>query len=136
MATWQHNFIVLSTDATPPSPARLAGLGTRLDAILGREKSWSADILQWGNIDRTVFKIMTGADGTELSFRLDMRGDWRTEVTDVWHACRDWGFCFAANAEGEPGRTFENIESIIDDCRASDAARFVSDPRGFLDSLG
>jgi len=126
MATWQADFVVLV--GPPGLPANYREL---VGGFLPPARSWSTDLEVWGIDDGDRIDIPT--DGSsELFARFDLR-EWRPVLYDQFLAfiCAVGGRLQAESGVEIP-LTAEAFRRSLSE---SDAARFVTGPRGYLDGL-
>lgn len=147
MAVWQCDIRLIPRDARPASTSAsgLTGAWAGADLVesyrdrlseagASRAASWSPRLEMWGSQegDRVdVFRSKEGAVSSVL-VRFDMRRPRRRfieAVADVASA----NSCVGIDESGQ--RVEATVEAFVAAMRASRAARFVEDPRAFLDDL-
>jgi hypothetical protein len=128
MATWQADFHFTPTAGVLPDDYRL-----RFGGVLPVGQSWSEEIEQWGTeeSDRIDVSHSAGAQ-PEVFCRFDLR-EWKPDLYARFIQClrEIGGRLETVNGEAVPLEQ-EGFESTL---QASVAARFVADPRGFLEKL-
>jgi hypothetical protein len=127
MAAWQADFELRPDDAALPPDFR-----ERLDALLPRGRSWSADLETWGEETGTRIDVWPGVDqrGGEAMLRVDMRAydhAWIARAFDEVRALGRalWPVWSDGPVIGDPGELARAL-------RGSPAFRFVEDPDAFL----
>jgi hypothetical protein len=128
MATWQADFRFIAAAANLPSDYR-----ARFSTVLPVGRSWSAEVEQWGTEESDRIDVSRHADAPpEVFCRFDLR-EWKSDLYGGFIDClREIGGRLETS-EGEPVPLEQGaFEQVL---RSSRAARFVADPRGFLDAL-
>ena len=124
MATWQADFVVLI--APPGLPANYREL---VGSFLPSARSWRRDLEVWGSDEGDRIDIPTD-DSSEVFARFDLR-EWKPTLYDQFLAfVRAVGGRLQADNGDEVPLTSEAFQRTLSQ---SDAARFVRDPRGYLD---
>ena len=118
-------------DSQPPDD-----LPERLSAVLREVSSSDPECRQWGpSPTNTVAVHYTDGRVDEIHARLDLR-EFDSELVEVLAALATdadgWWIGGDAKQRIPIGRTREAITGAV---RASDAARFVADPRAFLEGI-
>jgi len=128
MAAWQADFILVPTSGALSSEYR-----RRLDTVLPRGRSWSAEIELWGTEEGSRIDVMHDADGTvELFARFDMRAP----DPVLWERFLEFVRREGLLMEDVFGRRIEPVLSEFSlALRGSPAFQFVEDPRAFLRRL-
>ena len=120
-----------------------------LSKVLPRRKSWSNDIIQFGNLDSTCVEIsLYDNDDDEISVRIDLRNCSRKEIESILEFATKNNLVIAVNTRKfDPSRdadrildpiyefyspTKDNIRTIIE---SSAAFRFCKNPVEFLENL-
>jgi hypothetical protein len=131
MAVWQHQFQLIGADGAAIERLAETSLFAELDAVLPRRKSWSPEILQWGDLEESVLEIMT-TDGIvdEVRFRVDVRGRWREVLSSLWHAGARAGLKFYSDVSARELIDLTDAENEVEN---SSAARFAENPGRWLD---
>ena len=129
MAVWQADFeVVLSPDGLP------ADYRQRLSQMLPPGQSWHTDLDVWGVEDGDrVNVLMGGPEPPEVVARFDLRA-WNPELYQ-----RFLHFVESINASVRNAETGDavplSVEQFTGALQQSRAARFVRDPRAYLESL-
>jgi hypothetical protein len=119
---------------TTTQPA--ADLVQRLSQVLPEVECWDPASRQWGPTDGTTVQVSyTDGRVDAIWARLDLREPTATMIEVLASLAADSDGLWVggdALARVHIGQTSREIREAI---KASDAARFVTDPRAFLDSL-
>jgi len=127
MATWQADFFFVVAANDLPDDYR-----ERFAAVLAVGRSWSAEIEQWGTEESDRIDVMRDlAAPPEVFCRFDLR-EWKPELYRRFIECLRGigGHLESAEAGDTVALELGAFESAL---RSSSAARFVADPRGFLE---
>jgi hypothetical protein len=128
MAIWQADFHFSVAADDLPDDYRV-----RLSAVLPAGRSWSARIEQWGAQESDRIDVSHDAAGhlPEVFCRFDLR-EWKPNLYGRFIDClREIGGRLET-AEGEAvPLELAAFERVL---LSSPAARFVADPRGFLEA--
>ncbi len=111
-----------------------------LDEVLPRiEDHWSKNSRAWGGYDGDIVEVAyeeEGGDGArtieDFSVRFDLR-QWNPALAETVCRIAAQGDCLLLTSDLmliEP-----RLELLVQEIQQSDAVRFVTDPRGFLDKL-
>ena len=127
MAAWHASFeIVLSPDGLP------ADYRQRLGQVLPPGQSWHADLEVWGVEDGDRVSVLAGEEPPDVVARFDLRA-WNPELYR-----RFLLFVEGINAhirDTETGAAVvSSLEAFTRALQESGAARFVQDPRAYLES--
>ena len=127
MATWQASFRFVAGAAGLPADYR-----ARFATVLPLERSWSAEIEQWGAIDGDCIEVSDGPWLPDIRCRIDLR-EWRPALYERLVEClRGIG----GELETDDGETvLLDLRSFEQALRASSAAEFVASPADFLERL-
>lgn len=139
MATWQFQCYII--------PTRVTGENLSLDEItswegfplpstdikfLEREKSWSKDILQFGNIDETCIEFSFEKAVLEgMNCRLDLRSLTKQKLIEVINYVQEIGAMFLVEDTICP----PDMEIMVEQMKQSIAYHFCKNPLGYIASL-
>ena len=100
---------------------------------LNETKSWSDDIRQFGEYDESLFQFSYYIDHISISLRLDLRSLSKKTLNEVIFLVQKLE---GVIVDSDLTLVGNDKESLISYLKASNANRFLRDPRGFLNSLG
>jgi len=104
------------------------------DSILPKAESWSEDLELWGESPVHDISVWNEEDVIEsIGFRLDLRKDFRDIAKQLMTAAEALGCYFFI-----PGQKVifkPDMVALIQYIRQSNAAKFVTDPHGYLDEV-
>ena len=150
MAIWQVHFVLLP--ATEPASGKKHSIIPEtmetLSKVLPQRKSWSNNIIQFGDLDSTCVEISLYNNDNEISVRTDLRNCSRKEIESILEFATENNLVFAVNTRKfDPSRdddqildpiyefyspTKDNIRMIIE---SSAAFQFCKNPVEFLENL-
>jgi hypothetical protein len=115
----------------------VADLAERLTRVLIEERSWASSARQWGAADCTTVEVWYTDDRVDdIHARIDLREEVNTDLLALLAslAADSDGWWVGGDARGcvPIGQTEQELRKAIE---GSDANRFVTDPRAFLDAL-
>jgi hypothetical protein len=146
LATWQFDLLVVPGDTVGPPGARVgneipAGWWRGRDAPTGflnhlyrwlGSGNYAAD--SWGKVDGTCANVSDDEEtGLDICVRIDVREDTAHAVQVLCAHASEAGLKFYLCENGRVTAADENELSKA--IAKSRARRFVTDPRGFLDSI-
>ena len=100
--------------------------------FLEREKSWSTDIVQCGNIDETCIEFIYDKDKLEeINCRLDLRTLTKHDLIQIIDYVKSIGACFFVNDEIYPSK----LESMIPIVKQSRANQYCKSPLEYFKSF-
>ena len=128
MATWQADFHFRVDASGLPEDYR-----TRFGTVLPLGSSWSAAIEQWGTMDSDRIDVSRDPGlPPEVFCRFDLR-EWKPDLYSRFIECLRAIGGQLETAEGQAVPLDRSaFEGVL---KASSAARFVANPRGFLDGI-
>lgn len=149
MASWQVHFVLLP--AAEPSKGKKYGIiletMEKLSKVLPKTKSWSNNIIQFGDLDSTCIEIYLD-DDNEISVRIDLRNCGRKEIESILEFATENNLVIAVNTRKfDPSKendwildpiyefyppTKDSIKMIVE---SSAAFRFCKDPYRFFDDI-
>lgn len=100
--------------------------------FLERQKSWSTDIVQYGNIDRTCIEFIYDKDKLEeISCRLDLRTLTRHDLIQIVEYVQSIGACFLVN-----DRVYlPELEIMVPLIKRSNANLYCKSPPEYFKSI-
>jgi hypothetical protein len=111
-------------------------IGARLDAVLAEVRSWNPESRQWGSSESTTVKLHY-VEGRidEVWARLDLRTGC-VGLLEVLVRLAEDSAAVWVGGDSEKRRVIgQDREALVEAIVHSDAARFVADPRAFLQTL-
>ena len=104
----------------------------QLETIMKKEKSWSSDIIQYGDIDDTCVEVYYFNENIDSVFvRINVASVTPEEVNAIINFINDNNL-YILYEENIISATKENLASIV---RSSAAYRFLKDNKKFLDEI-
>ncbi|MDE7446195.1 MAG: hypothetical protein K2N15_10935 [Lachnospiraceae bacterium] len=100
--------------------------------FLEREKSWSTDIVQFGNIDETCIEFIYDKDKLEeINCRLDLRTLTKHDLIQIIDYVKSIGACFLVDDKIYPSK----LESMIPIMKQSKANQYCKSPLEYFKSF-
>ena len=127
MAVWQ-----LDLDLVPTTVLNGDDVMRELSSFLPKTASWSESVLIWGDIDGNCVQLIDDGSPPELLLRFDLRIPSVQFIRDLVSFANRMHYQFVKSDGMAIPSTVSDIGAVI---ATSDAFRFVSSPREFLDSL-
>jgi hypothetical protein len=154
MAVWQYTIYLVPNSAVaadgslpgvtvadgifdlPPLTFAFSGeqLERSVETILPSAKSWHADLRAFGDDERHDINIWYESGRVrDVRIRIDLRSASPSLVRQVASLGKEMGCCFFQVSSKQIVQADE--AALTDSIKTSRPARFVNDPRGFLESL-
>lgn len=151
MAIWQYDFWIVPKDEAlkkygnvlsipiendfieviPWKKGRLQDI-KQISQILKQEKSWSNDIIQYGNIEGTCVQLFLGQHDFDIKIRLDLCNLKRNTFLAIVKFIQEKE-AMILTSEGR--LLCPDLEKFVSDIRTSREYKFVKNPMGYLNTI-
>jgi hypothetical protein len=127
MAVWQYDLTM-----SPSGETQVLQVCEELDHRFKELDSWSEEVRTWGSMDGNRIDYLKD-DGSELfRVRIDLREPSVDFMKTVLVLANRWSMTL----EDDDGNELRpNLEDLVSNLKSSDAYRFVTNPKKFLDEI-
>jgi hypothetical protein len=127
MAVWQYDLTMSPTRETQVSQV-CEELSNRLEEL----SSWSEEVRTWGSMDGNRIDFLQDSDSELFRVRIDLREPSVDFMKCVLALANRWSMTL----EDDDGKGLRpNLEDLVSSIKVSEAYRFVTNPRKFLEEI-
>ncbi len=127
MAVWQYDLTM-----SPSRETKVSQVCEELSNRLEELDSWSEEVRTWGSMDGNRIDFLKDGDGDLFRVRIDLREPSLDFMKCVLVLANRWSMTL----EDDDGKGLRpNLEDLVSSIKFSDAYRFVTDPKKFLEEI-